>query len=63
LLLNLPNYITLSRIFSVPIFLWLLSGRVFRGHNGETEIAASVLFILASITDGLDGYLRVSAAR
>jgi len=57
LLLNLPNYITLSRIFSVPIFLWLLSGRVFRGHNGETEIAASVLFILASITDGLDGYL------
>jgi CDP-diacylglycerol--glycerol-3-phosphate 3-phosphatidyltransferase len=55
--LNLPNYITLSRIFSVPIFLWLLSGKVFSGRNGETEIAASALFILASITDGLDGYL------
>jgi len=55
--LNLPNYITLSRIFSVPIFLWLLSGRVFSGRHGETEIAASALFILASITDGLDGYL------
>lgn len=41
----------------MPIFLWLLSGRVFPGHNGETEIAASALFILASITDGLDGYL------
>jgi CDP-diacylglycerol--glycerol-3-phosphate 3-phosphatidyltransferase len=30
---------------------------VFSGRNGETEIAASALFILASITDGLDGYL------
>lgn len=54
---NLPNYITLSRIFSVPIFMWLLSSRVLAGHNGEKEIAASALFILASITDGLDGYL------
>jgi CDP-diacylglycerol--glycerol-3-phosphate 3-phosphatidyltransferase len=41
----------------VPIFLWLLSGKVFSGRHGETEIAASALFILASITDGLDGYL------
>ena len=55
--MNLPNYITLSRIFSVPIFLWLLTGNLFTGKNGEKEIAASVLFILASITDGLDGYL------
>ena len=55
--LNLPNYITLSRIFSVPILIWLLSSSVFSGPNGEKEIAASVLFILASITDGLDGYL------
>ena len=37
--------------------MWLLSGRVFSGRHGETEIAASALFILASITDGLDGYL------
>ena len=28
-----------------------------RGDNGEQEILASVLFVLASITDGLDGYL------
>ena len=55
--MNLPNYITLSRIFSVPIFIWLLSSDLFSGRNGEKEIAASVLFILASITDGLDGYL------
>lgn len=55
--MNLPNYITISRIFSVPILLWLLSGHVFSGRNGEKELAASALFILASITDGLDGYL------
>jgi len=54
---NLPNYITLSRIFSVPIFMWLLSSSVFSSRNGEKELAASGLFILASITDGLDGYL------
>jgi len=54
---NLPNYITISRIFSVPILLWLLSWHVFSSRNGEKELAASALFILASITDGLDGYL------
>lgn len=30
---------------------------MFSGRHGETELAASILFILASITDGLDGYL------
>jgi CDP-diacylglycerol--glycerol-3-phosphate 3-phosphatidyltransferase len=55
--LNLPNYITLSRIFSVPIFIWLLSSSWFSNSNGDKELAASALFILASITDGLDGYL------
>src|SRR5215475_1861289 len=54
---NLPNYITLSRIFSVPILLWLLSGHAFSSWKGEKELVASALFILASITDGLDGYL------
>ena len=29
----------------------------FRGPHGEQEIAASLVFILASITDGVDGYL------
>ena len=55
--MNLPNYITLSRIFSVPILIWMLSGSFFSSRNGEKEIAASALFILASITDGVDGYL------
>jgi CDP-diacylglycerol--glycerol-3-phosphate 3-phosphatidyltransferase len=56
--MNLPNSITLSRIASVPVLIWFLSPHSpFQGHNGEQEIAASAVFILASITDGLDGYL------
>ena len=56
--MNLPNSITLSRIASVPLLIWFLSPHApFARHSGEQELAASALFILASITDGLDGYL------
>jgi CDP-diacylglycerol--glycerol-3-phosphate 3-phosphatidyltransferase len=56
--MNLPNSITMSRIASVPLLIWFLSPHSpFQGANGEQELAASGLFILASITDGLDGYL------
>ncbi|HEU5341536.1 CDP-diacylglycerol--glycerol-3-phosphate 3-phosphatidyltransferase, partial [Edaphobacter sp.] len=62
--MNLPNSITMSRIASVPLLIWILSS-VFpwTGHGqvglrgGEQEIIASIVFIAASITDGLDGYL------
>ena len=55
---NLPNSITMSRIACVPLLIWLLSPH-FSGHSfyGEQEVIASSVFILASITDGLDGYL------
>ena len=56
--MNLPNSITMSRIVMIPLLLWILSPHfTWIGSNGEQEIAASVLFVLASITDGLDGYL------
>jgi CDP-diacylglycerol--glycerol-3-phosphate 3-phosphatidyltransferase len=56
--MNLPNSITMSRIVMIPLLLWILSPHfTWLGANGEQEIAASVLFVLASITDGLDGYL------
>jgi CDP-diacylglycerol--glycerol-3-phosphate 3-phosphatidyltransferase len=56
--MNLPNSITMSRIVMIPLLLWILSTHfLWQGANGEQEIAASVLFVLASITDGLDGYL------
>jgi CDP-diacylglycerol---glycerol-3-phosphate 3-phosphatidyltransferase len=56
--LNLPNSITLTRIASVPLLIWALSPKFpVHGTHGEQELFASGLFILASITDGLDGYL------
>jgi CDP-diacylglycerol--glycerol-3-phosphate 3-phosphatidyltransferase len=54
---NLPNSITLSRIATVPILIWVLSPKFPHSVHGEQEILASAIFILASITDGLDGYL------
>jgi CDP-diacylglycerol---glycerol-3-phosphate 3-phosphatidyltransferase len=55
---NLPNSITLSRIASVPLLIWALSPKFpVHGMHGEQEIFASAIFILASITDGVDGYL------
>src|ERR1700729_359183 len=61
--MNLPNSITISRIASVPLLLWILSPAFPANHaahglrGGEQELIASAIFILASITDGLDGYL------
>jgi CDP-diacylglycerol--glycerol-3-phosphate 3-phosphatidyltransferase len=59
---NLPNYITLSRIATIPLLIWILTAPYyahphFASFYGDRVILASVLFILASITDGLDGYL------
>jgi CDP-diacylglycerol--glycerol-3-phosphate 3-phosphatidyltransferase len=67
--MNLPNSITMSRIASVPLLIWIMSPHGLHTMNAilppmatglrgaEQEIAASIVFILASITDGLDGYL------
>ena len=41
----------------IPLLLWILSPHFPWQSNGEQEILASVLFVLASITDGVDGYL------
>src|ERR1700688_486324 len=62
--MNLPNSITMSRIACIPLLIWILSPAFpWQGHGatglrgGEQELIASAVFILASITDGLDGYL------
>ena len=55
--MNLPNSITLSRIAAIPVFLWVLSSASPIRSPGYQELVAVALFILASITDGLDGYL------
>lgn len=41
----------------IPLLLWILSPHFPWQGNGEQELLAAVLFVLASMTDGLDGYL------
>lgn len=54
--MNLPNSITLIRILSIPVLIWILSSH-FSSVPGEKEILASAIFIAAAMTDGIDGYL------
>ena len=55
--MNLPNSITFARICCVPLFLWILSSSHFNAIHGRQELLASAVFVLASVTDGIDGYL------
>lgn len=59
--MNLPNSITVSRIASVPVLIWMLSPHFpHGGFYGEQEIIVALFFILVSISDGVDGYLARS---
>jgi CDP-diacylglycerol--glycerol-3-phosphate 3-phosphatidyltransferase len=62
-LVNLPNYITLTRIFSIPVLIWVLTSNSFSSTNGDRELLASFIFIAASITDAIDGYLARKRAQ
>lgn len=55
--MNLPNTITFSRIIAVPLIIYLLASAEFSSVYGIKELLASTIFILASITDGIVGYL------
>jgi len=50
---NLPNALTTVRLLLVPLFLWLLLRE--DGMDPESRIAAVVVFILAMVTDYVDG--------
>lgn len=50
--INLPNIITLARIFLVPVFVVIYVSGVSWGYW-----ATAALFAAASLTDWLDGYL------
>lgn len=54
---NLPNSITLIRICSIPLLIWILSSNHFSSAHGVKELLASAVFIAAAVTDGIDGYL------
>jgi CDP-diacylglycerol---glycerol-3-phosphate 3-phosphatidyltransferase len=47
----------MSRIVMIPLLLWILSPHFAWQSGAEQELLASILFVLASITDGVDGYL------
>ncbi len=74
--MNLPNKITMSRIFLVPIFMvfivpyptWVLESGFLQFMRPQLEswnefilhygnYIAAVFFIIASSTDGVDGYI------
>ncbi len=52
---NLPNALTMMRLALVPVFGWLLLAE--DGQNDTYRYLAAAVFIIASITDFLDGYL------
>jgi CDP-diacylglycerol---glycerol-3-phosphate 3-phosphatidyltransferase len=52
LFMNLPTWITVSRLLGVPILLYLLYQ-----PNDRTRWIALVIFLIAAGTDWLDGYL------
>ncbi|QGT99645.1 CDP-diacylglycerol--glycerol-3-phosphate 3-phosphatidyltransferase [Candidatus Syntrophocurvum alkaliphilum] len=50
--MNLPNILTISRILLVPVFVLILLINVPYG-----DYLAAAVFIIAALTDSLDGYL------
>jgi CDP-diacylglycerol--glycerol-3-phosphate 3-phosphatidyltransferase len=50
--MNLPNRVTLVRIFLIPVFVAVVTLRIPYG-----DYIAAAIFILAASTDGLDGYI------
>ncbi len=50
--MNLPTWITVSRLFGIPFIIYLLIN-----PNDRTRWIAFSIFLIASLTDWLDGYL------
>ena len=55
---NIANIITVARILLAPVFIWLL---LSDNHEfGTLRYLAAGLFVVAIVTDSLDGYLARS---
>ena len=52
---NIANIITVVRILLAPVFIWLLLADA--GHDGWLRWVAAALFIVAILTDSVDGFL------
>lgn len=55
--INIPNLLTWMRIFLIPVFVavFYLSDHTMSAHN--KNMFATGVFLLAAVTDWLDGYL------
>lgn len=50
--MNIPNQLTTLRVVLIPVFMFFFTAE-FSGHN----YVACAIFIIASLTDFLDGHL------
>jgi CDP-diacylglycerol---glycerol-3-phosphate 3-phosphatidyltransferase len=50
--LNLANKLTILRIFMIPVFMIFLLNRIPYGVS-----IAALIFVIAALTDTLDGYM------
>ncbi len=57
--MNIPNRLTVGRIFMIPVFVVFLVYNFFADADISRIISAS-LFVLAAFTDFLDGYIARS---
>ena len=57
MILNIPNLLTLSRILMIPLLIGLYYLPYTWLSGSSKDLAATVIFIVAGITDWLDGYL------
>lgn len=52
--MNLPNKLTLFRVILIPFFVFFLLAPFFEGYGNYIAV---VIFVVASITDFLDGHI------
>ena len=52
--MNLPNKLTILRVILIPFFVFFMLAPYFEGYGNYIAVA---IFIIASFTDFLDGYL------
>jgi CDP-diacylglycerol--glycerol-3-phosphate 3-phosphatidyltransferase len=52
---NIANIITVVRILMAPVFIWLLLADA--GRLGPVRYVAAALFVIAIVTDSVDGHL------
>lgn len=61
MILNIPNILAILRILLAPLMLWFLVDRanpIFDGiHVSWLDYCAALIFVIASITDGFDGFI------